>query len=199
MKITTEQEASQESDGADTTVVYCSEDAENSVHAMQRHRLLQLRHAVKCSKGQGECKISPFCWKLKLLWKHVLTCKNDYCQLPLCSSSRFILHHYGHCLEPNCKVCIPVKETYKRTYTDEEESELLKAPPKRMRVSRSQGNLIFSNRKSNSFDEGREQRTRIVHDSEMVPIISKLDILSINSLDEVPRSATPAVEQGIIN
>lgn len=178
---------------------YCSEDAESSLHAMQRHRLIQLQHAVKCSKGEGECSISPFCWKLKLLWRHVLICKNDYCKVPLCTSSRFILHHYGHCSEPNCEVCVPVKETYKRVHSDEEERALLKEPPKRMRVSRSQPNLFIPGRKSNSFDEGREQRTRIIRDSDIAPIISKFDVLAINNMSEAIGFGIPAVLEQQIN
>lgn len=175
---------------------YCSEDAEGSLHAMQRHRLLQLRHAVKCPKGEGACYISPFCWKLKLLWRHVLVCKNDYCNVPLCTSSRFILRHYGHCSDPNCEVCVPVKETSKRVHSDEEERTLLKVPSKRMRVSKSQPNFMVPGRiaKSNSFDEDREQRARIVHDSDVAPITSKFNILTIENLSEAARFDSPVFE-----
>jgi hypothetical protein len=185
---------------------------DSSILEMQRHRLLQLRHAIKCVYTQGTCPISPYCGKLKILWKHLLICKNDYCQIPLCTSSRYVLYHYGHCKNLTCAVCIPVKDTYKRSHTDAEERELLKCPPKRMRVSRSQVNFeglllrassnnnnnnISTNNTSNttttttnnqvpfnSFDIGREERTRIMKDDDiarqdmMLPFIEKFGALT---------------------
>lgn len=69
----------------------------HSVILMQRDRLVQLRHASKCPAPPGQCEISPYCGRLKALWKHILDCKSEYCRVPLCASSRFILHHYGGC------------------------------------------------------------------------------------------------------
>lgn len=146
-------------------VFYLFEEDSNQekLQAKQQHRLLHLRHAIKCPYEKTKCPISPHCWKLKLLWKHLLVCKEQYCSTPLCVSSRFLLDHYRKCPKNTCVVCLPVRETYKRAHTEAEEREiLLRIPPKRMRVSCSPSNFPVTNR--NTFDEDRDTRTRIMKD-----------------------------------
>lgn len=152
----------------ESAVEYYSDDsATEKIKDLQRYRLLQLRHAIKCSYEKNKCPISSHCAKLKTLWKHLLQCKDQYCDFPLCVSSRYIIYHYGSCPKDNCNVCHPVRDSYKRAHTEEEERRLLqRVPPKRMRVSRSQTNFAIQVLKRNSFDEEREVRTRIVKDAD---------------------------------
>ncbi len=156
------------------------------LQALQRHRLLHLRHAIKCPYEENKCPISAHCGKLKVLWKHLLVCKDQHCKVPYCISSRFLLNHYRCCPKTSCRVCRPVRETYKRAHTEEEERELLlRVPPKRMRVSSSQGNFAIQGLKCNSFDEGREMRTRIVQDEKTSPFLGALSAcgVSTNNVD----------------
>lgn len=144
-----------------------AEKGNAGVQALQRDRLMHLRHTIKCPYGKGVCPITPHCWRIKVLWKHMLDCKDNDCSYSLCASSRYVLSHYHSCAEANCEVCVPVKETYKRAHTEEEEREILRrCPPKRMRVSRSQPNFVLTRQATNSFDEGRELRTRIIRDGD---------------------------------
>lgn len=163
------------------------------LQATQRHRLLQLRHAIKCPYAENKCPISSHCGKLKVLWKHLLVCKDQHCKVPLCISSRFLLNHYGSCPKTSCRVCRPVRETYKRAHTEEEERELLlRVPPKRMRVSSSQANFAIQGLKCNSFDEGRNVRTRIVQDEKTSPFLGALSAcgVSTNNIDGVAATAS---------
>lgn len=185
-------------------VEYFSDDsATEKTKDLQRHRLLQLRHAIKCPYEINKCPISSHCGKLKTLWKHLLQCKDQYCDVPLCVSSRYIIYHYGSCPKDNCNVCRPVRDTYKRAHTEEEERRLLqRVPPKRMRVSRSQTNFVIQGLKRNSFDEEREVRTRIVKDADSPsfsssgsPFLGPLKACSLSSETSVPVSGSPSGKQ----
>ncbi len=118
--------------------------------AAQCQRLMHLRHAARCSCNptQEVCKISPFCGNLKRLWSHMLTCKEEFCNVRLCTSSRFILNHYNQCEDRTCRICEPVRISSKRSHVTEDEKALLEQfqikapPPKRVRQSTSRASLI---------------------------------------------------------
>jgi len=87
----------------------------NDTDAKSRHkrqRLLLLRHASKCTAENGTCTITPQCAEMKALWKHLAYCKDSYCKVPHCLSSRYVLSHFRRC-KPPCNICDPVKEIIK--------------------------------------------------------------------------------------
>jgi len=89
----------------------------------KRHRLLLLRHASKCTAENGTC--NPKCAEMKVSWKHLANCKDSYCKVPHCLSSRYIISHYRRCRSP-CNICGPVKEIIQNgvpVYSSETELE----------------------------------------------------------------------------
>lgn len=93
-----------------------SEEHRKQVLKQQQQRLLLLRHASKCPHENGRCPVTPHCWNMKQLWKHIMSCKDQECKVPHCVSSRYVLSHYSKCKEPTCPVCGPVREAIKRNY-----------------------------------------------------------------------------------
>lgn len=77
----------------------------------KRQRLLLLRHASKCN-AVGNCTVTPHCAEMKVLWKHIANCKDSYCKVRHCMSSRYVLSHYRRC-KPPCNICDPVKKIIK--------------------------------------------------------------------------------------
>lgn len=120
----------------------------------QRERLLHLRHASRCQfinhprnpttcNTATTCPMSPYCHKLKLLWQHMVRCHNDYCQVSLCASSRYLLSHYAACHNEDCGLCVPLKVLYKRGLS---EKELLSSPipsSKKVRKSNSRDSIML--------------------------------------------------------
>ena len=82
----------------------------------QQQRLLLLRHASKCPYDQGRCPITLHCASMKILWKHIMSCKDQHCSTSHCVSSRYVLSHYSKCREEKCPVCAPVKDAIRRKY-----------------------------------------------------------------------------------
>ncbi len=80
---------------------------ENSIKAKQQ-RLLLLHHASNCS--DPSCSLTQHCTKMKLLWKHMVTCRSKSCTLQYCRTSRSILTHHVSCKNQRCKVCLPVRQ-----------------------------------------------------------------------------------------
>mmetsp|Transcript_27695 Transcript_27695/g.46514 ORF Transcript_27695/g.46514 Transcript_27695/m.46514 type:complete len:251 (+) Transcript_27695:49-801(+) len=99
----------------------------------QQQRLLLLRHASKCPHESGRCPVTPHCWSMKQLWRHVMSCKDQECKVPHCVSSRYVLSHYSKCNEPTCPVCGPVREAIKRNYKLNERQERREGPKRRER------------------------------------------------------------------
>ena len=93
-----------------------TEEHRKQVLKQQQQRLLLLRHASKCPHENGRCPVTPHCWSMKQLWKHIMSCKDQECKTPHCVSSRYVLSHYSKCKEPTCPVCGPVREAIKRNY-----------------------------------------------------------------------------------
>ena len=83
----------------------------------KRERLLLLRHASKCTAENGMCKVTSHCAEMKALWKHIADCKDSYCKVRHCMSSRYLLSHYRRC-KPPCNVCDPVNEIIKNGEVD---------------------------------------------------------------------------------
>eukprot|EP01034_Spumella_vulgaris_P021671 gene21671-27712_t len=93
-----------------------SDEHRKQVLKQQQQRLLLLRHASKCPHDNGRCPVTPHCWSMKVLWKHIMSCKDQECKVPHCVSSRYVLSHYSKCKEQSCPVCGPVREAIKRNY-----------------------------------------------------------------------------------
>lgn len=83
----------------------------------KRQRLLLLRHASKCTAEEGHCTITPHCADMKVLWRHIANCKDSYCKVRHCMSSRYVLSHYRRC-KPPCDICDPVKEIIKNGFNN---------------------------------------------------------------------------------
>ena len=82
----------------------------------KRQRLLLLRHASKCTAPPGQCKQTPHCAEMKVLWKHIASCKESQCTVPHCMSSRYVLSHYRRCKGP-CNICDPVRDAIKNGFS----------------------------------------------------------------------------------
>jgi hypothetical protein len=93
-----------------------SDEHRKQVLKQQQQRLLLLRHASKCPHDNGRCPVTPHCWGMKQLWKHIMSCKDQDCRIPHCVSSRYVLSHYSKCKEPQCPVCGPVRDAIKKNY-----------------------------------------------------------------------------------
>ena len=74
----------------------------------QRTRIIQLRHASKCSRNEN-CPVYSNCSILKLLWEHILICKDSECKEKWCISSRWVFSHYAKCRDIDCSLCGPLK------------------------------------------------------------------------------------------
>jgi hypothetical protein len=83
----------------------------------KRQRLLLLRHASKCTAENGTCETTPHCADMKVLWKHIANCKDSYCKVRHCMSSRYVLSHYRRC-KPPCNICDPVREIIKNGFNN---------------------------------------------------------------------------------
>lgn len=86
---------------------------ESSKARHKQQRLLLLRHASKCNAEPGRCTTTPHCAEMKVLWKHIANCKDQYCKVKHCMSSRYVLSHYRRCNDPGCEICGPVREIFK--------------------------------------------------------------------------------------
>jgi E1A/CREB-binding protein len=93
-----------------------SDEHRKQVLKQQQQRLLLLRHASKCPHENNRCPVTPHCWGMKQLWKHIMSCKDQDCKVPHCVSSRYVLSHYSKCKEPQCPVCGPVRDAIKKNY-----------------------------------------------------------------------------------
>ncbi len=102
----------------------------------KRQRLLLLRHASKCTAPPGQCKQTPHCAEMKVLWKHIASCKESQCTVRHCMSSRYVLSHYRRCKGP-CNICDPVRNFKGEMPIDDVMNEASTPPepmPKRLRT-----------------------------------------------------------------
>jgi hypothetical protein len=93
-----------------------SEEYRLKIIEEQSQRLSLLRHASKCPHLNNACPVTPFCWAVKTLWSHMMTCKDQQCNVKHCLSSRYILAHYSNCISASCPVCDLVRSQIKRNY-----------------------------------------------------------------------------------
>ena len=100
-----------------------AEEHRKQVLKQQQQRLLLLRHASKCAKEV--CDVTPHCANMKLLWKHIMSCKEKNCKMPHCVSSRYVLSHYSKCRDTACPVCGPVRDAIQEHY--ERSNQMLNA------------------------------------------------------------------------
>ena len=84
-----------------------SKEEREQVLKNQQHRLLLMRHSVKCPHGNnGNCPVDVNCWNMKQLLKHINFCNEPKCKVWYCVSSRNMLSHYSKCNDPKCLVCV---------------------------------------------------------------------------------------------
>mmetsp|Transcript_5569 Transcript_5569/g.8264 ORF Transcript_5569/g.8264 Transcript_5569/m.8264 type:complete len:517 (+) Transcript_5569:125-1675(+) len=82
----------------------------------QQQRILLLRHASKCPCLDGaECKVTPICSKMKILWSHIQRCRKESCSFPQCVSSQNVLAHFKGCKNLRCPLCGPILVVARRT------------------------------------------------------------------------------------
>lgn len=74
----------------------------------QQRWLLFLLHARRCTAPEGKCQ-ELNCVTVQKLWKHIEKCFLAQCPYPRCRPTKVLLHHNKHCVDPNCPVCVPVK------------------------------------------------------------------------------------------
>lgn len=91
-----------------------TEEHRRQVLKQQQQRLLLLRHASKCT-NDSDCRVTPHCASMKVLWKHIMSCKNQECKTAHCVSSRYVLSHYSKCKDHHCPVCAPVREAIRQS------------------------------------------------------------------------------------
>lgn len=70
----------------------------------QQRWLLFLRHCAKCQQGEEECQFGRSCRVGKELWTHILSCNNQKCPYPRCTSSKDLLKHHQKCQVRRCRL-----------------------------------------------------------------------------------------------
>ncbi|MCH82710.1 histone acetyltransferase HAC1-like, partial [Trifolium medium] len=88
--------------------------ATKKAHRNQQRWLLFLLHARKCSAPEGRCQ-EHSCSSARKLCKHIDGCTLRHCPVPRCHHTRVLLHHFIHCKDPCCPVCVFVKN-YRRAF-----------------------------------------------------------------------------------
>lgn len=88
-----------------------TEDLRKQILKQRQQRLLLLRHASKCD-NDVDCNWS--CSKMKVLWRHIMECKELKCDTRHCVSSRHVLSHYSRCKNHTCPVCGPVRDAIRK-------------------------------------------------------------------------------------
>ncbi len=84
-----------------------------------QQRLLLLNHSSKCTIAEDQvCPVSRHCGQFKVLWQHILVCKDNACKVIHCLSSRYVLSHYAKCADGDCLICPRVRESAKRESSD---------------------------------------------------------------------------------
>jgi len=67
-------------------------------------QLLLLRHARHCNGCSKR-----YCAASKLILAHIIRCKTPKCPTPFCDSSRILVHHFRHCNDLGCALCVPIR------------------------------------------------------------------------------------------
>ena len=87
-----------------------NKEQKSNIHHKQQ-RLFLLRHASKCPNENVQCKVTPYCGRMKQLWGHISFCRNQQCKVHHCMSSQSVLSHYRRCKDAQCPICGPVRMT----------------------------------------------------------------------------------------
>ena len=95
-----------------------SELHKSEILKQQQVRLLLLKHASRCHNPNGTCPITPHCFGMQVLWKHIISCKDAKCSIKHCLSSRYILSHFAKCRDTNCQICEPVRNQNRKRHID---------------------------------------------------------------------------------
>lgn len=74
----------------------------------QQRWLLFLRHARRCAAPEGKCP-ERNCVTVQKLWQHLDKCSSSQCSYLRCQHTKVLLQHHKQCRDPNCPVCIPVR------------------------------------------------------------------------------------------
>ncbi|XP_022158282.1 histone acetyltransferase HAC1 isoform X2 [Momordica charantia] len=74
----------------------------------QQRWLLFLRHARRCAAPEGKCP-ERNCITVQKLWQHLDKCSSSQCSYLRCQHTKVLLQHHKLCSDPNCPVCIPVR------------------------------------------------------------------------------------------
>lgn len=90
----------------------------------QQRWIMFLRHAKHCNAPEGQCQLSSQCDIAKQLLAHLANCHGQGCQFPRCAPTRSLLRHHRQCKQPNCPVCVPVRQKM-RTHSEQATSSVL--------------------------------------------------------------------------
>ncbi|KAI3785391.1 hypothetical protein L1987_44509 [Smallanthus sonchifolius] len=169
----------------------------------QQRWLLFLRHARKCVHPPGKCP-EVHCITAQQLLNHMASC-NDLveCQYPRCRRTKLLLHHYRHCRDPSCPVCVPVKRfvqlkgapradpseyTMKMTPSVVETSQDLNPTLKRMRIEPSSQSPAAESQNTVMpvLVTGASQLQDQIDDTSASP--TKSEVTGVNNL-EIPTSS----------
>ncbi|KAL1221472.1 Histone acetyltransferase HAC5 [Cardamine amara subsp. amara] len=89
--------------------IYCGLDCKKA-----RKWILYMYHVHYCKETQGNCA-SKFCYKTKMLLRHIIPCKVPDCDYHnLCGFTRKCMLHYKHCKDESCPICVFVKNFKKK-------------------------------------------------------------------------------------
>lgn len=80
-----------------------------NAHRNQQRWLLFLLHARRCSAPEGRCQ-ERFCSFAQKLCRHMDGCTLRHCPYPRCHHTKELFHHFIHCKDPCCPVCVFVKK-----------------------------------------------------------------------------------------
>lgn len=80
-----------------------------NAHRNQQRWLLFLLHARRCSAPEGRCQ-ERFCSFAQKLCRHMDGCNLRHCPYPRCHHTKELFHHFIHCKDPCCPVCVFVKK-----------------------------------------------------------------------------------------
>lgn len=72
-----------------------------------QERLVLLSHSSQCefSLRGHKCRAFLYCGETLRLLSHMAGCRNQNCDVPDCNVSKFLLRHYGVCVNDTCSVC----------------------------------------------------------------------------------------------
>ena len=80
-------------------------EAQNKMMQDQSGQLLGIYHAVNCCDML--CRYSP-CLNCKAAISHAQRCEG--CMIPFCTSIKFVIFHFQHCIDIHCQICGPTRE-----------------------------------------------------------------------------------------